>query len=55
MLGTASHAVITEMVRAKFDDKHFDKMVGQPKSTIIQLLITQLSEVTSSFPTRQWK
>ena len=55
MLGTASHAAITETVRAKFDDKHFDKMVGQPTSTIIQILITQLSEVASSPPTRQWK
>jgi hypothetical protein len=42
-------------VRAKFGDKDFDQMIGQPTSTSIQLLITQLAEVASSFSTRQWK
>ena len=55
MLGTTARAAIAEMVRAKFGDKHFDKMVWQPTSTSIQLLIAQLAEVASSFPTRQWK
>ena len=54
-MSTTSRAAITEMVRAKFGDKDFDKMIGQPSSTSIQLLITQLAEVASSFSTRQWK
>ena len=49
---TTSRAAITEMVRAKFGDKDFDQVIGQPKSASIQLLITQLAEVASSF---QWR
>ena len=30
-------------------------MIGQPTSASIQLIIAQLAEVASSFPTRQWK
>ena len=52
---TTSRAAITEMVRAKFMDKDFDQVIGQPTSASIQLLVTQLAEVASSFSTRQWK
>ena len=52
---TTSRAAITEMVREKFGDKDFDQVIGQPTSASIQLLITQLAEVASSFPTRQWR
>jgi hypothetical protein len=54
-MSTTSSAAITEMVRAKFGVKDFDQMIGQPTSTSIQLLITQLAEVACSFSTRQWK
>ena len=52
MSGTTACAAIAEMVRAKFGDKHFDKMAGQPTSTSIQLLTTQIAKVVSSFLTR---
>ena len=55
MSGTTACAAIAEMVRAKFGDTHFDKTVGQPTPAIIQLITTQISEVASSFFTRQWK
>ena len=55
MLGTKSCLAIAEIVSSNFGYKHLDKMVSQPTSTIIQILITQLAEVTSSFPTYQWK
>ena len=52
---TTSRAAMTEMVRAKFMDKDFDQVIGQPTSASIQFLVTQLAEVASSFSTRQWK
>ena len=40
MLGTISSSVIAEMLRAKFVDKHFDKMIGQLTSMSIERLKT---------------
>ena len=54
-LSTSSCAVITKIVRAKFGYKDSGQMIVQPTSTSIQLRITQLAEVASSFSTRQWK
>ena len=55
MSGTTPPAAIADMVRAKFSNKHFNKTIGQTTLKIIQVLITQLAEVASSFPTNQWK
>ena len=54
-MSKTSCAAITEMVRAKFGDKEFDQILGQPTSATIQLLVIQIAEVASSFTTRQWK
>ena len=54
-MSTTSRAGITEMVRGKTEDKDFDQMIGQPTSATIQLLITQITKVSSSFTTCQWK
>ena len=54
-MSTTSRAAITEMVREKIGDKDFGQMIGQSTSATIQLLVTQIAEVASSFTTRQWK
>ena len=51
-MSTTSRAAITEMVREKIGDKDFDQVIGQPTSATIQLLITQIAEVASSFTTQ---
>ena len=53
MSGTTSRVAISKMARAEFGDKRFDKMIGQPTLTSIQVLITQLSKVVRRFTTRQ--
>ena len=54
-MSTTSRAAITEMVREKFGDKDFNKMIGKPTSATIQLIVTQISKVSSSFTKCQWE
>ena len=54
-MSTTSRPAITKMVRKKIGDEDFDQMISQPTSATIQLLITQIAEVESSFTTCQWK
>ena len=49
---TTSRAAITEMVRAKFGDKDFDQVIGQPTSASIQLLINIINDHAMSSKVR---